>query len=806
MENIHIDQNPLQEQEDTIDIKKFIFKILSNWYWFVLTVFISLSISYFVNKYSDPVYSVNASILVRDKSNSMSSGVDNIMNELGLFRRIRRKNVENEIGILGSYTLARRTIEHLNFGISYFGIGRIRQPEQYLSAPFTVIIDSTDRNMVNTPIYITLVDKENYHLHINDNLLTEKDLKFGEKYVSESFSFTLKANHFNIDSLQTLEYYFKINDINQLSNLYQKKLKIETSDKKSSILLLSTTGKVTKKEVDYLNMLCEQYMTMNIEEKNEISERTILFIDRQLTTITDSLKIAENKLQVFRENNKTMDLSTEGRILYEKLATLDNEEAELKVKHNYYNYLIDYLNNKNISDDIIAPSVVGINDASLAKLILQLNEIITLKNSVSYSSTDKNPAIEMYSQQSKEIKAQIIENINSALYSSEIVLTDIEKRINKVNFEIKKLPVTEKQFINIQRKFSLNDEIYTFLLQKRAEAGISMAANTSENKILDKARADNAKLLSPKTKLNYIIAIIIALLIPLMIIVIIDFFDNKIHERKDIERKTTLPIIAEIGHNNKSSDIVVHDYPRSSISESFRKLRTNLKYSLVNKNKGHNVISVTSTISGEGKTFTAINTAAVIAALDKKTVILGLDLRKPTLHKYFDIDNENGISEYLTDDLEYEEIIKETKIKNLSIILAGEIPPNPAELIELPKMGELINKLKQEYDYVILDTPPIALVTDALLLSSFVDINLYVVRQNYSNTSVIEFLNETKAKNNINFNIIINDINLSGYYSYKYNYNYKYGGGYYSHNNYYDEDFKMPLFVRVINKLRKKSL
>ena len=299
----------------------------------------------------------------------------------------------------------------------------------------------------------------------------------------------------------------------------------------------------------------------------------------------------------------------------------------------------------------------------------------------------------MYSSKEKIIKAQIIENINSTLNSSKIVLQDIETRISKVDKEIRKLPFTEKKLINIQREFTLNDEIYTFLLQKRAESGISKASNTAENKILDEARADNAKVLSPKKKLNYIIAIIIALLIPLSIIVIFDFFDNKIHERKDIEAKTNIPIIAEIGHNNKHSDIVVYDYPRSSISESFRKLRTNLKYSLLNKGEEHAVIAVTSTISGEGKTFTAINTASVIAALDKKTVILGLDLRKPTLHKYFDVENENGISEYLTGELEYDDIIRKTKIKNLYAILAGAIPPNPAELIELPKMGELIQKL-----------------------------------------------------------------------------------------------------------------
>ncbi len=804
MKDLKIDNNIIQEQEDTIDIKKFVFKILSNWYWFVLTVFVATSLAYFINKYTDPVYSIKASILVRDKSNSMNSGVDNILNELGMFKRIRRKNVENEIGILNSYTLARRTIEKLDFQVSYFGIGRIREPEKYQNTPFSVVIDTNKFNNKNKQIFLTIKDTNSFHIHIDDEEITDVDLKFGENYESPNYNFTVFSNGFSIDSIETNEYYFIINDINVLTNQYRSKLKIETSDKKSSILYLTTTGKVVKKEVDYLNKLCDEYIQMDLDEKNEISHKTIKFIDKQLANITDSLRSTENNLQNFKESNKTMDLSIEGQNLYKKLEKLENSKAEFIVKNNYYNYLIKYIKSKNITSDVIAPSVMGINDEALNKLVIQLNSLASEKNSISYGSTDKNPAINMYDNQIENLTNLILENINSTLNSSNIVLTNLEQRISKVDKEIRKLPVTEKRLINIKRKFSLNDEIYTFLLQKRAETGIAAASNTSENKILDYSRADNAKLLTPKKKLNYIIAIIIALLIPLMFILVIDFFDNKIHERKDIEQKTNIPIIAEIGHNNKNSDLAVFDYPRSSISESFRKLRTNLKYTLINKQDGPIVISVTSTISGEGKTFTAINTASVIAALGKKTIILGLDLRKPTLHKYFNFENENGISEYLTHDLEYESIIKETKIDNLSVILAGTIPPNPAELIERPEMGELIQKLKQDYDYIILDTPPIALVTDALLLSSLVDINLYVIRQNYSNTSVLEFINEISSKNEISLNIIINDINISGYYSYKYNYNYKYGGGYYSHN-YYDEEYKMPFIIKLIEKLKRKK-
>ncbi len=796
--------NDNSPQLETIDIKKLIFKVINNWYWFALAVFISIVLAFFINRYTEPVYTVESSILIRDKSNTNASGIDNMMRELRVFDRIRRKNVEDEKGILESYFLTRKTLEQLNFEISYFSIGRIREPELYKISPFRVTTDSISLNPYNYPIHVEILDSDYYLLTVDDKYNIKQKMKFGEPFVSEYFNFTVLKNFrdSDLEAARAYEHYFVFNDLNQLSNQYRNKLKISTTDEKSSILKLKTSGRVIEKEVDFLNTLGKTYIQMELDEKNQVNEKTILFIDEQLGIISDSLTSAENNLQQFKEKNRTINLSIEGKILFDKLETLQKQLSSHTINQKYYEYLSKYIREKD-TKDVISPTILGISDPSLNKLVIELNELSAQKHNLQMGSPNGNPALEITNKKIENLKSLIKENLNTIIKANSLSINDVTSQITSVDREIRKLPTTERQLINIQRKFTLNDEIYNFLLKKRAETGIARASNTAENKILDKARGENATQISPNSKLNYLIAIIVAILIPLLVIIILDFFDNKIHERKDIESRTTIPIISEIGHNNKHSDLVVAKYPRASISESFRKLRTNLRFSLANIKSDTPVIAVTSTISGEGKSFTSINTASVIAALDKKTVIIGLDLRKPSLHKFFNVENDTGISEYLSNQTDLNSIIRETEVPNLSIILAGTIPPNPAELIESPKMEEIINELKTKFDYIVLDTPPVALVTDALLLSSFVDLHLYVIRQNYSNLSVLEFLNTIKDNHNTNLNIVLNDINLKGYYSYKYNYNYKYGGGYYSHN-YYEEEIKMPLAVKIFEFFKRK--
>ncbi len=798
-----MDNNIDNFKEETIDIKKYIFKFLSYWYLFVITVFIAFCIAYLINRYSIPIYSVNSTILVRDKTNTLTSGIESIIEEFGLFKKTRKANVENEIGILQSYYFANKAVKELDFGISYFSIGRINKPERYKNAPFVVNLDTSVGQLVNHPVYITILSKEKYRLEIKNKFNINKVLKFGEQFINKTFNFniTLKDGFDVNDPAIPENYYFLINDFNKLANQYKNKLTITTLTKKGSILNLSLQGYVPQKLVDYLNKITEVYIRAGLEEKNQIAINTVNFIDEQLEEIVDSLQVAEINLQNFRLSSKSIiDISQEGIAIFQKLEKVQAEKTLLNIKTKYYDYLLGYIESKNNFKDVIAPSVMGIDDPLLNSLISQLSQLFAEKGVILYSAKENNPSLNVINLKIQNVREALLENVRNIINATNISLNDVNKRIQKVEKEIQKLPVTERQLINIQRKFNLSDNLYTFLLEKRAEAGIAKASNIADNRIIDLARVDNVALVSPKRSLNYIIALILGLIVPLLFIVLKDFFNNSIVEKKDVEDNTNIPILGSVGHNKKDSDVIVFNNPKSSISESFRSLRTNLQYLLTEDNQ--RIVSINSIVNEEGKTFCAINLASVIAMLNKKTLLVGMDLRKPKIHKEFNLNNDIGISTYLINKSTIDEIIQPSHINNLYITTSGPIPPNPAELIETEKMKLFFQKVKQDYDYVIVDTPPIAIVTDALLLTKYTDANIFVVRQNYTSKNTLRLLDELYKKENIkNLCILINDVKVPAYYRYGYDYGYGYGYTYRDGYGYYDEDKVSLSFVGKIKQL-----
>jgi capsular exopolysaccharide synthesis family protein len=384
----------------------------------------------------------------------------------------------------------------------------------------------------------------------------------------------------------------------------------------------------------------------------------------------------------------------------------------------------------------------------------------------------------------EKIEKSILENINDGFLNIDGLLEANDKKLLEVEGDVKKLPSTERQMINIQRKFDINNTVYTFLLEKRAEAGIAKASNVPDNRIIDYAGAFSSYMIEPKTKKNLMMAFIIGLIIPLFSIIVLDLLNNKIIDKKDIENGTRVPVVGFISHNTSKSELPVSTNPGSPLSESFRSIRTNLKYFV--KDIKCPVISVSSTITAEGKTFISANMAAILAMSGKKVLLLGLDLRKPRTHKLFGMHNENGISRFLIGEAEYQEIIQKTEVENLWYAPAGPIPPNPAEMIESSAMTQFIERAKQDFDYIVIDTPPVAIVTDALLVSSYTDFYLFVVRQRYSSKNSLTLVEELYKNENIRqIGIVINDISVSGYYGYGLRYGYSVGYGYTYGYSYY---------------------
>jgi len=779
-----------QPEDDSIDFKRYISLFLSNWYWFAITLFLTMGIAYAKNRYSEDIYTVSSTLLIKDtKIGGGSSDMATIFPGSEAFRN--EQNMKNEIGILRSYSLNYRVMQELNdFHIAYFGVGKrgIVESRMYKNIPFKVVYDTLEKQILGLPVTIKILSSDNYELEIDGNYDFNKTLSFGDRFNEMGFDFTIIPNQgaitFNPDASNRYYFYF-VSPI-ALANQYRCKLSIAPIEEEATLVTLSASGTVPQQEVDYLNKLMEVYLQQGLEVKNETAEKTIEFIDSQIGSISDSLRKVENTLENFRLSNRLVDLSQEGINIQKRLENYENERASLKLQRQYYEYLNEYVSSKNQTGDIISPGAMGVTNGSLERLVAELASLQQQKNTLKANISEDLPAVTLIDNSINTVKALISENIKSSTKGIDNALQDAGHRISLVESELEKLPGTERRLINIQRKFDLNNTVYNYLLEKRAEAGIAKASNVSDNRIIDRAESFNASKIGPKTKQNYIMAFTFGFFIPAILILLIDFLNNKIIDKKDIEKVTKAPIIGFISHNSIKSEIPVDEQPGSTLAESFRSLRTNLKYFI--KDKNNPVISVSSTISSEGKTFIATNLAAIIASNGKKVLLIGLDLRKPRIHKIFGMTNETGISNYLIDQEKYESIIIKTEVENLWYAPSGPVPPNPAELIDSPAMIEFIARAKKQFDYIIIDTPPVAIVTDALLLSPLTDFYIFVIRQRYSSKNTLSLLDELHRNDNIKaIGVVINDISLSGYYGYGLRYGYYSGYGYSYGYSYYGD-------------------
>jgi capsular exopolysaccharide synthesis family protein len=422
---------------------------------------------------------------------------------------------------------------------------------------------------------------------------------------------------------------------------------------------------------------------------------------------------------------------------------------------------------------------MGISNPELNNLINQLLVLYSNKGELEITTTKRNPSYQAVLSQIEHTKETIIENIKNLISSAAIYETDLKNRINLFNSKINKLPEAEKKYIILKRKYQYNEQTAVYLQQKRYEASLAKAGTESDHKVIDAGRLDSQRPIKPRKTLTYFIMLIIAFFVPISIISIKRFFNDTINKKSDIKNNSNVPIIGLIGHSDKSTSLVVPNSTKSIITESFRSLRTNIQYIAADKTK--KIISVTSSIGGEGKTFVTMNLASIFALSNHKTILIGGDLRKPKLHNSFKLDKNQGLSNYLINKSNLEDVITKTNIKTLDVIASGPIPPNPAELLDSPKMNELLSILNAKYDYVIIDTPPIGLVTDGVIIMQYADANLYIVRHNYSKIKSLSVVNNIfKNKNISNLNIVINDYTENEGYGYGYGYGYGNDGyGYY---------------------------
>jgi capsular exopolysaccharide synthesis family protein len=773
--------------DDNLDITRYISLFMSNWYWFTIALFIAISVSYGINRYSPKIWSVSSSLLIKDDQyGGMGTIAASVIPGGDIFRS--QQNLKNEMEILKSYKLNYSVMKELNdFHVVYFGVGRrgIVETMLYKTCPFIVVYDSLGLQRRSTHVNITVLDKQSYRIELNGKSNYDIVKKFGERFSDYGFDFTIKQRNPETSVYSekgSNSYYFFFTDPGSLANQYRAKLSVLPRDKDASMITLSVSGFVPEQETDYLNKLMDVYISYGLNIKKQIAAQTISFINAQLKIISDSLEVAAKNLERFRMTNSFIDLQNESSMIQNRLEKTNNEKAVFELQLQYYNYLSEYLNNKNNGGVIISPSVIGINDQILLGHISKLSYLKEEKEKLGFNLEENQEALDYIDMQTEVVRKELMESIKNCIGALNISKADIEEKSSLNEKEFSKLPSIEKTFVTIQRQFDLNNTIYTYLLEKRAESSIAQASTLADNRIIDNAQLRG--LVTPKKRKNLMIALALGLMSPAVALALIDFFNNKVIDKKDVEKKTKVPVIGYISHSESLNEIAVVEKPGSSLAESFRSVRTALKY-YVKENKVA-IIAVSSTISSEGKTFISINLAAIIAMLGKKVLLIGLDLRKPRINKIFEFENSPGMSTYLSGNCNYEEIIIKTQVENLFYAPSGPVPPNPAELIETEQMKKFMFRAKKEYEYIIFDTPPVAIVTDALLLAGYADINLFIVRQRYSSLNTLDMIEQLKNQGHLkNMAIVLNDISLSGYYGYGLRYGYMRGYGYSYGTSYY---------------------
>jgi len=804
------------ENHKSFDFKGFLMKIGSYWKLFTISLIIAFAIAYQVNIRKEKIYAMQTLISIKEQSNPFfTSNTSLVFNWGGVSDQVTGIST-----ILQSRSHNEIVVDKLQYYIDYLEQGKYNLVDVYGVVPFYVNIDKSKPQLVGSIIGIRFISENEYEIRIpfesnsvslvtypNNNYSQTavepvefiKRYKVGKQVSLPFINWKLEIKD-NPGFYKGKEYFVRFNDFNATVSRYRG-ITVD-SEKGGSILTLSLSGTNKARMVEYLNTTVNMLIKMQLDSKNQFATNTISFIDSTLVAMESQLKETGNELKSFRKDKNIYEIEQGGEKFSEKISSFDIAKDEVTRKIAYYNSLKGYLKNSVDYSKLPAPSVAGIEDPNIVVNVSKLIALSTQRSEMSYAvKSDK--IFKDFDNQMMAVKNVLLENIATAKSSLQYDLAIISSKIGEAESTIKKLPEEQQELLKIKRKYDLSDNIYSTFLQKRNEADIVKASNLSDIYFIDPAKDIGGGLIGPKTSVNYVLALFLGILIPLIIVFVLFFINNSIQNTEDITNQTQIPLIGVVGLNKEKSSLAVFDKPKSPLSEAFRAIRSSLQF-LYKKQQldGAKTLMITSSISGEGKTFCSINIATVFALSEKKTVIVGLDLRKPKLAEEFNLVNHSGVVNYLIKQKSLSEIVNKTKIPYLDVILSGPVPPNPSELLIGETMKEFIEELKKTYDYIILDTPPVGLVSDALELIQFSDVTLYVVRQNYTKKEMIMLLNNRVKRGELsNVSIVLNGFENKAKYGSAYGYGYGYGA--YS-NGYHEEEEKEGFVKSIFNKFNKR--
>lgn len=794
-----VDISKFQEDIKPIDIKYYLIKYFRYWPLYVTCIFLGLIVVFLFHRYSVEEYQVQGSILIKQNS----SPEMRILDRSNIFSGTN--NLENDILLLTSKNLAAAALSKLHLNVTYYASTNIKEVELYDQSPIRIEVNPDFPQLEMGELTFTMLDSDRFMLSREesgffdflsakadgpiDSEILNKPFRFGEEIASSYV-------HFSIQKLKNIapgdQLSFVIHNPMTLVDDYSRAIAVRPINSYGTVLQVSMATKVVEKGRDYVNALMDSYIEYSLKEKNQMTENTLRFLDEQLQFVEDSLKTVERKILNFKVQNKLLDVNSEFGGVLSNIQGLEDQIQAIDFELQYYKSLQTYLEEKGKDySDILAPSLVGINDGLLNSLINNLITISLERRKLLAQVNENHPSAKEYDEQITKLRENIFENIDNLVKNT----VDRKQRaiamLGDEDMEFSKLPQAEADFMALNREFKLRENLYNYLLEKRAEAGIAKASNISDNSILDYARRGD--LIFPKKAQNYGLAFGLGLFIPLALLLLYHYLNNKIVDQVQLKNVLRIPLLGTIGHSTKDTNMLVMDHPKSMVSESFRSLRSALFY--LASEKRCKKILVTSSVSGEGKTFVSINLASAIALSGKKTLLIGLDLRRPKISEYLGVASSTGLSNFLVDKAEREEIIVKTPYENLFVVPSGPIPPNPAELLLKQKMEDFLNSLDEEFDVVVMDTPPIGLVSETMDLMKFSDVNLYIVRQDYTHKRYLLMINDLYANDQVDqIYAVFNgmkaglDVYDFGGYNYGYGYNYSYMRKNEYTGTYYDQE------------------